>query len=146
MSLIKLFLLIPVLLIGLSSSANAQWYSQTSGTTSRLSGVSFTDANNGTAVGEGGTILRTINGGMNWIPQTSGTSWWLHGVSFTDPDNGTAVGDLGTILKTTNGGTDWIFQQGVLPKSILSIHFTDENNGCAAGVAYIGGNYLSFFN
>jgi len=36
-----------------------------------LNGVSFTDANNGTAVGLYGTVLRTTDGGVNWVPQTS---------------------------------------------------------------------------
>jgi photosystem II stability/assembly factor-like uncharacterized protein len=31
-----------------------------------LFGVSFTDAKNGTAVGTGGTILRTTDGGITW--------------------------------------------------------------------------------
>ena len=69
MNLMRLFLLIPVLLFGLSSSANTQWYSQTSGTTVWLYGVSFTDANNGTAVGYFGTILRTTNGGVTFIEE-----------------------------------------------------------------------------
>ena len=39
-----------------------------------LFGVFFTDANNGTVVGDDGTILRTTNGGTNWTSQTSGTT------------------------------------------------------------------------
>ncbi len=39
-----------------------------------LYGVSFTDANTGTAVGEGGTILRTTDGATTWAAQTSGTT------------------------------------------------------------------------
>ena len=39
------------------------WVAQTSGTTSRLNDVFFTDANTGTAVGSLGTILRTTDGG-----------------------------------------------------------------------------------
>ena len=58
-----------------------------------LHGVSFTDANNGTAVGSStGTILRTTNGGTTWTSQTSGTTNDLYGVSFTDANTGTAVG------------------------------------------------------
>src|SRR6266480_2200529 len=88
------------------------WISQTSGTTNTLLGVSFTDANNGTAVGEFGTILRTTDGGNNWVSQISGTVDDLWGVSFTDANNGTAVGfDVNTvtglILRTTDGGTTW---------------------------------------
>jgi len=60
--------------------------------------------NNITAVGDGGTILRTTNGGINWISQSSGTTENFRGVSFTDVNNGTVVGDYGTILRTNNGG------------------------------------------
>ena len=66
--------------------------SQTSGTYNDLVDVSFTDSNNGTAVGWYGTILRTTNGGNTWTSQSSGTSHDLLGVSFTDSNNGTAVG------------------------------------------------------
>jgi len=38
-----------------------------------LQGVSFSDANNGTAVGNYGTIVRTTDGGNSWIVQKSGT-------------------------------------------------------------------------
>ena len=43
-----------------------------------LYGVSFTDANNGTAVGDYGTILRTTNGGTTWTSQSSGTTNYLY--------------------------------------------------------------------
>ena len=45
-------------------------------------GVSFVDANNGWAVGNGGTILHTSNGGATWSTQRSGTFNDLFGVSF----------------------------------------------------------------
>lgn len=41
--------------------------SQSSGMTERLVGVSFTDAETGTAVGYYGTILRTITGEVTWV-------------------------------------------------------------------------------
>jgi photosystem II stability/assembly factor-like uncharacterized protein len=70
-----------------------------------LTGVSFTDANHGAAVGELGTILRTMDGGNNWVPETIGTDYDLSAVSFADAANGTAVGYGGTILRTTPGPT-----------------------------------------
>ena len=42
-----------------------------------LNGVSFTDANTGTAVGDSGAILRTRDGGATWKLQFSGTNNWL---------------------------------------------------------------------
>jgi len=75
-----------------------------------LFSVSFTDVNNGTAIGENGTIIRTTNGGTNWTLQLSGTTNWLGSVYFTDSNNGIAVGENGTILRTTNGGVTFINQ------------------------------------
>src|SRR5215831_19484521 len=71
--------------------------------TANLNAISFVDANTGTAVGGGGTILHTTDGGATWTPQSSGTTFWLHGVSFLDTNTGWAVGDGGTILHTTDG-------------------------------------------
>ena len=73
-----------------------------------LLGVSFTNADTGTAVGDYGTVLRTTDGGATWLSQTSGTTGWLNSVSFTDVNNGTAVGEAGTIIHTTDGGTTWV--------------------------------------
>ena len=73
--------------------------SQTSGTYSHLTGVSFTDANAGTVVGDYGTILRTTNGGATWVRETNRAGNHLTGVSFTDANMGTAVGLDGMILR-----------------------------------------------
>ena len=100
----KTILLIQIAVLFLAlTDVFPQWYPQTSGTTNTLKDVSFTDANNGTAVGDDGEILRTTNGGTNWISQTSPIISYLHGVSFTDANTGTVVGSNGTILRTTNG-------------------------------------------
>jgi hypothetical protein len=95
-------------------------------------GVSFTDASTGTVVGEGGTILRTTDGGTTWVHQLSGTKNWLWGVSFTDANTGTAVGGSG-IRRTTNGGTTWQSQSSETRNSLLDVSFTDANTGTAVG-------------
>ncbi len=67
-------------------------------------GVSFADANTGTAVGARGTVLHTDNGGATWTRQNSRTNTDLWGVSFVDAQTGTMVGGYGSILRTTTGG------------------------------------------
>ena len=47
-----------------TTDGGTTWTPQTSGTASLLLGVSFTDSDNGTAVGVTGIILRTTNGGV----------------------------------------------------------------------------------
>src|ERR1700730_12607450 len=107
-----------------------------------LYAASFTDANNGTGVGEGGTILRTTDGGAHWTIQTSGyegTGIKLLGVSFTDANIGTAVGtDTGTanaiVIRTTDGGNTWVTKYSNSAVWILGVSFSDANTGTVIGV------------
>ena len=98
-----------------------------------LLGVSFIDANNGTAVGYEGTILRTTDGGNTWTSQSSGTTSYLSAVSFADLNTGTVVGQYGTILRTTNGGTTWISQSTGSTQILRGVSFIDEFNGTSVG-------------
>jgi len=63
--------------------------------------VHSVDVNTGWAVGEGGIIVHTTDGGAYWTTQTSGTTERLIGVHFVDANTGWAVGSNGTILKAT---------------------------------------------
>ncbi|MDP4175811.1 MAG: T9SS type A sorting domain-containing protein, partial [Bacteroidota bacterium] len=80
------------------------WKFKESGTKDYLYDVSFTDKNNATAVGLGGTILRTTDGGSNWFIQNNIKPEKLKGVCFTDNYNGTIVSSSGSIIRTFNGG------------------------------------------
>jgi hypothetical protein len=98
-----------------------------------LSSVAFADAQRGWAVGEGGTILATSNGGTNWVPQASGTNATLGGVSFADAQRGWAVGPRGTILATSNGGTSWAPQASGTDQDLKDAVFADPLSGWAVG-------------
>ena len=113
--LLGLTLILLILALALTAGAFAfvagdDWSAQSSGTTSWLMAVSFVDASHGWAVGTGGTILATSDGGATWTAQRSGTSQALEGVAFVDASHGWAVGTGGTILATTNGGATWSAQ------------------------------------
>jgi len=114
----------------------AQWYLQNSGTTKDLLGVSFTDANIGTVVGSGGTILRTTNGGTDWTAQTSGTTYYLNAVDFISKDYGWIAGDMspdsGIIIRTTNGGIEWTSQ--TVSHNLYGIDFVDSLVGWTVGM------------
>jgi len=109
-----------------------EWVLQNSGTTSTLFGVSFSDENNGTAVG-GNTILRTTNGGNTWTFQHGGGAIGLYKVCFTDEDNGTIIGHNGIILRTTNGGINWTPQSSGTTNDLKDVSFTDSNYGTVVG-------------
>jgi len=109
------------------------WTAQTSGTTSDLYSVHFTDVMNGWAVGDGGTIVHTADGGTTWIQQTCGTTNLLFDVFFTDALTGWAVGIAGTILHTTNGGSTWSDQISNDPHNLFGVYFVDSQSGWVSG-------------
>lgn len=63
-----------------------------------LSGIYFIDEENGWACGDGGTIIKTTDGGITWINETTNVQHHLQEFSFIE-DQGYCVGVSGTILK-----------------------------------------------
>jgi photosystem II stability/assembly factor-like uncharacterized protein len=119
------------------------WNPQTSGTLQHLVHVNFLNNDVGIACGQGGVILKTIDGGLNWTPQSSGTSVELPGVYVIDANTAIAVGFGGTILRTINGGTSWgsVAVPG-FTADLRSVHFSGST-----GVAVsIGGGILKSTN
>lgn len=115
------------------SSANAQyvWHEQISNTSNDLKSVFFADPYTGYAVGNNGTIVKTINGGSTWIVQTSGTSINLSSVHFVNALTGYCVGGSSpnVILKTVNGGGTWAPLSSGTSNILTGVFFTDENTG-----------------
>jgi photosystem II stability/assembly factor-like uncharacterized protein len=109
------------------------WQPQTSGSSSWLYSVCFTDAMNGWAIGSNGTILRTLDGGESWVSQHSGSTNYLSSVYFYDTSTGWVVGSEGIILKTVDGGTHWISKVSGTTEWLKSVYSRDEMTGWAVG-------------
>ncbi|MBM4123324.1 MAG: hypothetical protein FJ249_12145, partial [Nitrospira sp.] len=77
---------------------------QTSGTEATLMSVYFRDTKLGWAVGAGGAILKTRDGGKRWKPVSSGTGALFTGVFFADASRGWIIGSNGTVLHSQDGG------------------------------------------
>jgi len=91
------------------------WERTASPTDHRLRSVYFVDSLYGWAVGDSGTIIRTVDGGSNWVFQNSETENTIVNVFFLNRELGwasswnTSTLPFGTILlKSTNGGQNWI--------------------------------------
>jgi hypothetical protein len=65
----------------------------------------FVNQNIGWIVGWGGSVLKTIDGGLNWFMQSIPTSNALTSVFFLDINEGWIVGYYGTIIHTTGGNS-----------------------------------------
>jgi photosystem II stability/assembly factor-like uncharacterized protein len=127
----KLYILLVAL--PLVTSSLAQWIPQNSGTTYHLYSVNFTDAVTGYAVGSGGTILKTNDGGTNWTTTTSGTTNWNYSVYCINSNIVYIVGLFppDRILKTIDGGINWTSSNA--PWGLYSVHFPNQDTGYAVG-------------
>lgn len=118
--------------VGTRSPAGVgRWEVQDSGVENTLLDVNFVSDTHGWAVGEGGVIIATTDGGQTWTRQSSGYELTLHGVDFADKLNGWAVGQLGIILNTNDGGNTWTVQgnDAALGQNLIKVHFYNAGKG-----------------
>lgn len=93
-----------------------------------LRAVAFTTPERGWAVGDGGVLLQTNDGGASWWARPSGTHHTLRAIHFLDESRGFAVGDDGLLLATTDGGASWSTSR-LEPNLVLeAIGFEDGGN------------------
>jgi hypothetical protein len=149
-----LALLLPFIILLLShSSVRAQWTSVPPPTVDGnwfLTGVHFTSANDGWAVGTNyvgadsshvGVLLRYQSGSWASVaPPTVSSRWDLNGVHFTSVDEGWAVGfdsanRRGVLLQYQNGIWTSIIPPTVSENwALLGVHFSSPNEGWAVGI------------
>lgn len=99
-----------------------------------LYSVSFSDNLNGYAVGVGGTVLRTTDGGENWEADPLGTSSDLNDVFALTSTNAWVVGNMpDSILVTSNGGTTWQLQSTGSNEYLTDVQFINAQTGWAVG-------------
>ncbi|HET6557620.1 MAG TPA: YCF48-related protein, partial [Prolixibacteraceae bacterium] len=94
----------------------------------------FTSSKVGHVACSNGTILKTIDGGVNWYI-TSSVSYFpadINRIYFIDSTTGFASRGHNDILKTTDGGETWKNIKNTSDK-IYSYYFLDKQNGFIAG-------------
>ena len=143
--LFVLLLALPTAASALVSTGDGGWVWQNplpQGST--LAGVTFSDATHGWAVGYGGTIIATTDGGAAWNGQSSGlgANAALSDVAFPDATHGWAVGSsydstthtfTSLIFATTDGGATWKKRTSVSHRRLVAVSFVDATHGWAVG-------------
>ena len=124
-----------------SVDAGSEWTTATTveGHGRKLNSVYFTDPKNGWAVGDGGEVYFTNNGGKLWRRQNSGAAENLLDVRFADSLTGFAVGDKGTILRYNSNGS-WSREPAVTSRRLERVFFAGRK-GVAVG---FGGEILAY--
>lgn len=116
------------------------WSARDGASRHRLYDVAFASAEVAVAVGLGGTIVRSSDGGATWqrVRESGG---WLAGVAFADAKRGFAVGhaegEERLVLRSDDGGATWREAPG-LPEigakaTLRAIEFRDAQVGVAVG-------------
>lgn len=147
-------LFITLLLSSTFISAQVTLTTQTSGTLQNLKGTTIVPGSTrGWAVGAGGTILYTTDGGVTWTDQTTPESSTLEDVTWggsdvSGDDYVWTCGSSATVLKTTDEGETWENLSGGAPFSAFAINFQGISNGIMLGEGFYatsinGGNVWS---
>ena len=98
-----------------------------------LRGVDTRDGVRVWAVGDGGLMALSTDGGATWKQQPAVTSVNLARVRFLNVSTGWAVGEGGTILATTDGGATWSTQTSGTTVTLRDIAFLNATTGWAVG-------------
>jgi len=117
----------------LTQNSRAQWVVLNSTTTNDLHDVEFLNDNYGIAVGEGGTVLKTIDGGGTWANLNFSATDNFNGVALSGPDTIYVAGSgtlMPTVYRSTDGGLNW--QKVLLDNSPISICTTPDADLFAA--------------
>ncbi len=111
-----------------------------------FAGLHFLSPLVGWAVGEGGTIVRTRDGGATWETQKTGLNLFplLRDVKFVDEQHGYVVGfvprwNRSMILYTENGGESWSLQQDVEGYELEALDLLDAAHAWTAGERVVQG-------
>ena len=129
-----------LLALAVPALAASGWKAASSGTTANLNGIAAPTGGLRWAVGDGGVIVASGDGGATWTAQTSGSTQDLHAVAFADATHGWAVGAGGTILATTDGGAHLTPQTSGTGSDLYGVAFADATHGWAVGA---GGTILA---
>ncbi|WP_457351167.1 YCF48-related protein [Roseateles sp. P5_D6] len=86
-----------------SDDAGATW-TEVTGVSGQFADIAFADANNGWAVGRGGMVVATTDGGKTWVRQPTQADRDLWRIQTVDSKTAWIEGEAGTVLATGNGG------------------------------------------
>lgn len=104
-----------------------------------LNDVFFIDQNTGWTVGDAGTILKSIDGGLNFDLINYPTHRNFYCVDFYNSNTGLIAGSSGMILKTVDGGNSWIEQVAPTDNILNSVYFTSPLEGWITSERSVGG-------
>ena len=111
------------------------WTLCTSNSTSYLRDICFFDSLSGIAIGSNGSILKSIDGGLNWSLFQTSSVFSFNSIDFVE-NKGWLVGGNGTIKHSLDFGDNWIDQTSGTNLQLISVDFVNLNIGYAVGGSF----------
>ena len=114
-----------------------------------LNRVRWVDATTAVAVGDGGTIIRSVDAGQTWtavVEKEPAHAFRLAAVDFNAAQVGVAVGQGGLVRRTTDGGVNWVTVRASSPTSggyngryagLVSVAFADDHTVVASDGSHV---------
>ena len=87
----------------------------------------------GWLVGDGGTILRTVNSAADWIAQTCAGALAFKDVDAVDSLHAWVVGEEGHVCRTSDGGATWQHAIVAPGRTVRGVDFVGTAHGLAVG-------------
>jgi photosystem II stability/assembly factor-like uncharacterized protein len=115
-----------------TADAGATWASLSTGSTERHRAFAWLDTIRGIAVGNGGMILATGDGGKTWQPRVSGVKENLMDVTSVG-ESVWISGYQGVVLHSADGGKSWTRQPTQTSMTLEGIFFLDQDHGWSVG-------------
>lgn len=135
--------LLPIVIITLiiaGSLAHAQtgWTRIQTPVNDDLASVDFPATGTGYAVGDGGVVVKSTDGGSTWSAVQSGFQGNIWYTRFVNANEGIIAGDNGAAMKTTDGGATWSalntdLRAGALPSFLFSVQYLSPQTIFMAG-------------
>ncbi len=117
----------------LASTDGGQSWSKAGRFVPNTSSIQFSSALKGVAVGAGGRIAVTEDGGKTWVNRFTGVSASLNRVLYTDAKTIWVVGERGVVLQSVDGGVNWVLAQQGDSADLLDIQFLDAQRAWIVG-------------
>jgi photosystem II stability/assembly factor-like uncharacterized protein len=127
-------LLVTIISLGRSQQTAWQWVNPLP-QGNILNGVWAVNQDTVFAVGDYGTVIRSINGGTTWnvLPTAGGMLEPLYAAHFVSGTTGYAAGASGQVIGTTDAGTRWTIHQVPTFNDLFAVSFASPTVGWVAG-------------
>ena len=133
----KLILILSLHCAFFASNLTAQWFQQTSGTTTTLTSAHFVDTIKGWIAPDNQYVLRTKDGGNNWVQHSAPPNSNVYDVYFINSQVGWACGNstsYGNLWYSNDSGKTWYTRNTPITSLLVNVFFINQNIGWACGI------------